>query len=72
MDQPAEELFYERQRRVEKELAVERGLTGKLIRELGERDVVIARLRETLSQIAVETVGKVRDSALSALEKAQK
>jgi len=56
-DHGADELFYERQRRVECELRAERKLSGDLIRQLGERDVEIARLREALQAIVVECDG---------------
>lgn len=67
MEKPAE-LFFERQRRIEKELA-------EMIRVVGERDVEIARLRETLSEIVVEcdqtvqckSIKQVRTRALRAM-----
>jgi hypothetical protein len=76
-DQSADELFYERMRRVECELRSERKLSGDLIRQLGERDVEIARLREALQAIVVECDGcgniirrnELRTFALAALER---
>jgi hypothetical protein len=72
---PANELFFERARRVEGELRAEKKLTSDLILQLGERDVEIARLREALQAIVVECDGcgqipsrELREKALTALE----
>lgn len=70
-DEPVE-MFFDRQRRIERELATERKLSGQMIRQLGERDVEISRLREALGQVAVMTQGEVRELALRALEEAGK
>jgi hypothetical protein len=67
MSDESVELLFDRQRRIERELAVERRLSGQLIQQLGERDVEIARLRESLGQVAVMTAGEVRELALKAL-----
>jgi hypothetical protein len=66
------EMFWDKQRRIERELAVERRLSGQLIQQLGERDVEISRLREALGQVAVMMAGEVRDLALRALGEAGK
>lgn len=66
------EMFWDKQRRIERELAQERRLSMDLIRQLGERDVEISRLRESLGKVAVMTVGEVRDLALKALGEAGK
>jgi hypothetical protein len=72
MSDESVELLFDRQRRIERELAVERRLSGQLIQQLGERDVEIARLRESLGQVAVMTQGEVRELALKALGEAGK
>lgn len=76
-EQPAGELFYERARRIERELVTEKRLTMNLIGQLGERDVEIARLREALQNVVVACDGKshcqrvldLRAMALRALER---
>jgi hypothetical protein len=65
-------MFWDKQRRIERELVQERRLSGQLIQQLGERDVEIARLRESLGQVAVMTQGEVRELALKALGEAGK
>ena len=68
-DLPAGELFFEKQRRIERE-------NMEFIKLLGERDTEIARLREALQCIVVECdcvvdprFGALRTYALSALER---
>lgn len=72
MSDQTTELFFEKQRRIERELA-------ETIKLLGERDCEIARLRESLQAVAVmcpaghhcQKIRDVRERALQGLRKAE-
>jgi hypothetical protein len=67
---PAGELFFEKQRRIERELMA-------MIQLVGEKDVEIARLREALGAVVVacdekghcQTMKDIRKIALGAMER---
>jgi hypothetical protein len=65
-DEPVE-MFWDKQRRIERELAEERRLSAQIIRQLGERDVENARLREGLQAIVVECDERSADPRFKAI-----
>jgi hypothetical protein len=65
-DEPVE-MFWDKQRRIERELAEERKLSAQIIRQLGERDVECARLREGLQAIVVECDERSADPRFKAI-----